>query len=264
MRLITAATLAALLVLLPLTIVGATDGWITDIKVTQVPTENDTVKVEVKVFVRVRFNSSGEYQVLIEDSDGNEVASSYIYKIGVASDRRMIPLTFYRPENPGNYTYTIRLKVRETGSDWMTADLAKLIFDVLPPPEEVETNQTETMNETTVIQQSTTTVTKAYEEVKNVTVTTTVTVTRNITETNVSTTTVAVTKFLERWKTTTIMVTKTIPLNVTITVTETETATEEFQGRSMEDLIPFLALAGVFVLLSGLILIRRRVGLSPT
>ena len=131
--------------------------------------------MSITAFVEVQFDSSGIYQLVVRDSEENEIASSLIYRVGVTQSTRMILLTFERPRSPGIYTYSLVLRVKETEGKWFVADTVKLIFDVLPPEVE-ETNQTQTTNtatNTTTATQCEITVTKAY--VENITVTTTVT-----------------------------------------------------------------------------------------
>ncbi len=257
MRSVLAAALIVLSII-PIITVGATSGRITDIQIEQTPTSNETVRVSITAFVEVQFNSSGEYQLAVRDSEDNEIVSSFVYKVGVTQSTRMILLTFERPRSPGTYTYSLLLRVKETEGEWFIADAIKLIFDVLPPEVE-ETNQTQTTTtNTTTATQCEITVTKAY--IENITVTTTVTETNLTNITSVSTTTVAVTRYLERWKTVTTTVTETTPVKIIITVTKekTETVIGIPKEIAQENLIPLAALIGVVVISLILLLWRKR------
>jgi len=255
-------TMLIVLSIIPIITVGATSGQIADIQIEQTPTDNETVKVTITAFVEVQFDSSGVYQLVVRDSEENEIASSLIYRVGVTQSTRMILLTFERPRSPGIYTYSLVLRVKETEGKWFVADTVKLIFDVLPPEVE-ETNQTQTTNtatNTTTATQCEITVTKAY--VENITVTTTVTET-NLT--NMSTTTVAVTRYLERWKTITTTVTETTPVKVIVTVTreKTKTVVGIPEEMTQDYFIPLVTLLGIIVLSMILFLWMRRKTAQP-
>ncbi len=261
MRLVTAGIALLLLISLPIIDARAVNGRITGIQVTQVPIDNETMRVRINV--DVEFNNSGVYKVVVRDDNGTELASSLNYKVGISHIESTVPVAFDRPRIPGNYTYHVLLQAKENDeTSWSTVATAILIFEVIPPSTEGENATNTTANETTTSSQNQTqtVITGAYVITENVTITTTETVTHNITHTSTVTTTVAITKYLERLKVTTVTTSNIVTIRETETVTSIKTTTIVGIPSKLNrnNIIPIISVAGVFAFLLALLLWRRK------
>ncbi len=256
-------TALLILISLPLINAGAVNGWITDIQIIQTPIDNETMHVKVYVSVRVEFNESGYYKVVVEDENGTELATSLSYKVGIPHTESTVPIAFDRPRIPGNYTYHILLQAKEDeANSWSIVAITILVFEVLPPPQGNTTNTTTNATTTSSVNQSRTqtVITGAYVITKNMTHTTTETVTRNITQTSTITTTVAITKYVERLKVTTVTEARAVTIRETETVTSVKTTTVFGIPKKLNssNIIPIASIAGIFAFLLALLLWRRR------
>ncbi len=263
MKLAVMAMMAFLLISLPLMDVKAINGWITDIQITQVPLNNETMRIRVNADVRVEFNESGYYRIVVEYDNGTEVTSSFSYKVGIPHVRSTVPVSFNVPRTPGNYTYHLVLQAKEDDSNfWSIVATAILSFYVLPPlTQGMNATNTTTASQTTSAQNQTQTViTGAYVITKNVTLTKTETVTHNLTHTTTVTTTVAVTRYVERSRTVTVTKARAITIRETETVTAVKTTTVVGipNKLSRSYIIPIVSIASIFAFLVALLLWRRR------
>ncbi len=162
--------LAILLTALTLSLIESTasGGSIKEISIEENPLNETAVSVTVKILVEVNFDSPGQYTVLIkDDGTGDVLTSSFRYSVGAVTDSRLITLHFERPADPGTYSYSAIIKMKDSSSDWFDADVKHFTISV-PEPETITNVTTVTVTET---------VTAAFETTQNVTLTETETVT---------------------------------------------------------------------------------------
>jgi len=238
--------LVVLLVILciPLVRSFATEGWITGISTEETPTNETAVKVTVEIGVKVQFDSPGYYVVLIrDDSTGEYLAESIRYSVGAISEEKTITLHFERPTDPGTYSYTAILKMKDSSSGWFDADTEHFSI-VVPVPQTITNVTTVTLTET---------VTKALEYLQTVTQTVTATETTTYTQINITTLTILRTVIQNLTKTATL--TRNITLTKVITVTVTPVSQE---SPSMDVRLIGLGVIGVLVAILLVMALRRR------
>jgi len=238
-------TLVILLATLSISLVrsSATEGWITDISTEETPLNETAVKVTVDIGVKVQFDSPGYYVVLVrDDTTGEYIAESIRYSVGAISEEKTVTLHFERPTDPGSYSYTVILKMKDSSSGWFDADTQHFSI-VVPLPQTITNVTTVTLTET---------VTKALEYLQTVTQTITSTETTTFTQFNITTLTIL--------RTVTQNVTKTATLtkNVTITKVLTVTVTSPSQGSPLDVRLLGLVVIGALVALLLVMALRRR------
>ncbi|GEM_PF-2980929 len=228
----------------PLARSAATQGWITDISLEETPINETVVKVTVEVGVKVQFDSPGYYVVLIrDDSTGEYLAESIRYSVGAISEEKTVTLHFERLTDPGTYSYTAILKMKDSSSGWFDADTEHFSI-VVPVPQTITNVTTVTLTET---------VTKALEYLQTVTQTVTRTETTTFTQFNITTLTIL--------RTVTQNVTKTATLtkNVTLTKVRTITVTSgSSAGAQLDVRLIGLGVIGVLVIILLVMALRRR------
>ncbi len=238
-------TLVILLATLSISLVrsSATEGWITDISTEETPLNETAVKVTVDIGVKVQFDSPGYYVVLVrDDTTGEYIAESIRYSVGAISEEKTVTLHFERPTDPGSYSYTVILKMKDSSSGWFDADTQHFSI-VVPLPQTITNVTTVTLTET---------VTKALEYLQTVTQTITSTETTTFTQFNITTLTIL--------RTVTQNVTKTATLtkNVTTTKVLTVTVTSPSQGSPLDVRLLGLVVIGALVALLLVMALRRR------
>ncbi len=194
---------------------AATEGWITSVTTEESPLNETAVRVTVEVGVKVQFDSPGYYVVLVrDDSTSDYVAESIRYSVGAISEEKTVTLHFERPTDPGSYSYTVILKMKDSSSGWFDADTEHFSI-VVPIPQTITNVTTVTLTET---------VTKAMEYLQTVTQTVTSTETTTYTQFNITTLTIlrTVTQNLTRTVTLTRNLTRTKVVTVTVTPESTE------------------------------------------
>ncbi len=240
--------LLILLVILSGSSVGsaATEGWITSVATEESPLNQTAVEVTVEVGIRVQFDSPGYYVVLVrEDSTGDYVAESIRYSVGAISEEKTVTLHFERPTDPGVYSYTVVLKMKDSSSGWFDADTEHFSIAVSAPRTVI--------NITTVTQ--TETVTKALEYLRTVTETVTSTETTTYTRTQFNITTITILRTVTRNLTRTITLTRNRTLTKVLTVTLTP---ESPGGPPFDARLIGLGVIAVLVIALLVLALRRR------
>ncbi len=229
---------------IPLARSAATEGWITDISMEETPLNETTVKVTVEIGVKVQFDSPGYYVVLIrDDSTGEYLAESIRYSVGAISEEKTITLNFERLADPGTYSYTAILKMKDSSSGWFDADSEHFSI-VVPVPQTITNVTTVTLTET---------VTKALEYLQTVTETVTSMETTTYTQINITTLTIL------RTVTQNITKTATLTRNVTLTKVLTVTVTPKpSEGSQLDVRLIGLGVIGVLVAILLVMALRRR------
>ncbi len=229
---------------IPLARSAATEGWITGINTEETPLNETAVKVTIEIRIKVQFDSPGYYVVLVrDDSTGEYLAESIRYSVGAISEEKTVTLNFERPIDPGSYSYTAILKMKDSSSGWFDADMEHFSI-VVPVPQTITNVTTVTLTET---------VTKALEYLQTVTQTVTATETTTFTQINITTLTIL------RTVTQNVTETATLTRNVTLTRVLSVTVTPESQERSPMDLrLIGLGVIGVLVAILLVMALRRR------
>ncbi len=223
----------------------ASGGSITSIETSENPINETAVEIIVDVGVKVQFDSPGYYVILIrDDSTGSYLAESLIYSVGAVTDEKTVTLRFQRSRQPGMYSYTAILKMKDSSSGWFDADTEHFSI-VVSPPQVITNVTTVTVTET---------VTKAMEYITTVTqtVTRTLTLTQTTTRFNLTTLTIL--------KTVTHNVTqlRTVTRNITKTRTVTRTVAASKGAGGFDLRMVGLGVIAVLVAILLLMALRRR------
>lgn len=247
--------------LIPLSRSIASEGQITSLSVEQEPVNETAVDVIASIGVRMKFDSPGSYIVLIrDDSTGNYVAHSFTYSVGAIKVERMVTLRFTRSADPGDYSYTAILRMRDSSTDWFDADSEHFSIYV-PPPVTITnvttTNLTQNVTEanhiSTTSSQANQSTTNQSITAANQTVTETVTTTETVTLTLFNVTTLTLLKTVTKNSTATVTLAK----NVTVTKYSTVTPSLPVVNEVDPKLIGLGVIGGILALLLVLGLRKR-------
>ena len=199
--------------------VRASSGEITNISISY---NEYTDKIIVSATLSFYFDQYTQYYLAVRSGTvGEVVGTSLTYNVGaIGYDTEYKSVSFPCPPYSGQYTYTLYLYMRDSGS-WRVEDWVEFTVDVHAPPPTVT-------SPVVVVEQATTTttVTETKTEVQTMTerkfYELTRTVTTTVTQNTTLTRTVTETKTVERPVTTTITQRE--------TVTKTETTTQQVHG----------------------------------